>query len=225
MKRVGLLVVSVFLGCGSGSRDEQVGTTSTNNDEEADQALTQDSVPQNLYWVSPCADPCATSMDQPAKKGGTVYRGARPGQDAVRYLRDELGVRTIVDLEIMPYNTGPEDSHVATANKDPGAPEMNIVHYHMEAIFEPGDDDIDRILAVLKQAEEKQEAAYVHCALGRDRTGLIIALHRVLNDGWKAQDAYEEWYQHGFDQSWFTRWEFTPLFDYFVERAGPVKRH
>jgi hypothetical protein len=202
-----------------------VQSTAGADGEEADQALSASAVPKNLYRVSPCADPCPTSMDQPAPKGGTVYRGARPGLDAMRMLRDDLGVRTIIDLEIMPYNTDPEDSHAAAANEDRGAPRMSIVHYHMEAILEPHDDDIDRLLAVLKNAEAKKEAAYVHCALGRDRTGLVIALHRVLNDGWKAQDAYDEWYEHGFDQSWFTKLEFTPLFDYFVKRAGSVKRH
>lgn len=211
-------------GCGSSDAHESVQSTG-GADEESDQALSASDVPVNLYKVSPCEDPCASSMEQPATRGGTVYRGARPGLGAIRTLRDDLGVRTIIDLEIMPYNTGPEDSHVATANEDPGAPRMNIVHYHMEAVLEPHDDDIDPLLAVLKDAEANHEAAYVHCALGRDRTGLVIALHRVINDGWNAQDAYEEWYQHGFDQSWFLRWEFSPLFDYFVKRAGSVKRH
>ncbi len=226
MKRLVLLWAAVIglSACGASDPQEAVGDNGAAN-EEADQALTASAVPQNLYRVSPCADPCPSSMAQPVARGGTVYRGARPGLDAIRYLRDELGVRTIIDLEVMPYNTHPEDGHVATANRDQGAPHMSIVHYHMEAVTPPHDDDINPLLAVLKKASAKNGAAYVHCALGRDRTGLVIALHRVINDGWKAQDAYEEWHQHGFDQSWFTKFEFTALFDYFEDRVGSVKRH
>lgn len=226
MKRALFLLAALVGLSACGASDPQEPTGDTASGEEADQALSTSAVPQNLYRVSPCADPCATTMAQPAARGGTIYRGARPGLDAIRFLRDELGVRTIVDLEIMPFNTIPEDRHLTTANADHGAPRVSMVHYHMEAVTPPHDnDDIDRVLAVLKAAAAKKEAAYVHCALGRDRTGLVIALHRVLNEGWKAQDAYEEWHDHGFDQSFFTKLEFTALFNYFVERAGPVKRH
>ena len=219
------LAAVLLAGCGSGSDAQESVQSTAGADEESDQALSASAVPQNLFRVSPCADPCPSSMAQPAPRGGTVYRGARPGLDAIRMLRDELGVRTIIDLEIMPYNTIAEDRHVATANQDPGAPHVRIIHYHMEAILPPHDDDINPLLDALAQAESKKEAAYVHCALGRDRTGLLIALHRVHGDRWHAQDAYEEWYEHGFDQSAFTKWEFTPLFDYFERRAGAVKRH
>ncbi len=38
---------------------------------------------------------------------------------------------------------------------------------------------------------------YVHCEHGADRTGLLVALYRILYEGWSVRHAYEEWVRWG----------------------------
>jgi protein tyrosine/serine phosphatase len=37
----------------------------------------------------------------------------------------------------------------------------------------------------------------VHCAEGKDRTGIAIARFRVMQDGWTKEAAYDEWVRYG----------------------------
>ena len=49
---------------------------------------------------------------------------------------------------------------------------------------------------------------FVHCEHGQDRTGLVIAMHRVQNCGWQKQDAEAEMLEHGFHTLLFGLWRF-----------------
>ena len=42
-----------------------------------------------------------------------------------------------------------------------------------------------------------ENPAYIHCEHGADRTGLIIALYRIVYQRWDIRDAYREWVQYG----------------------------
>jgi protein tyrosine/serine phosphatase len=44
---------------------------------------------------------------------------------------------------------------------------------------------------------------YVHCRQGRDRTGLEIAMYRILVQGWTRQAAISELREHGYNWFWF----------------------
>ena len=38
----------------------------------------------------------------------------------------------------------------------------------------------------------ENQPVFVHCRLGQDRTGTIIACYRITHDGWNAADARKE---------------------------------
>jgi hypothetical protein len=42
-----------------------------------------------------------------------------------------------------------------------------------------------------------ESPAYIHCEHGADRTGLIIALYRIVYQRWNIQEAYREWVKFG----------------------------
>lgn len=74
------------------------------------------------------------------------------------------------------------------------------------------DSQINKILDLLD--EGKEHPVFVHCLKGNDRTGLVIGLHRVVNEGMAPGLAWEEMLQFDFH----TR--FRALTRYFESRTG-----
>lgn len=56
--------------------------------------------------------------------------------------------------------------------------------------------------------------AMIHCSHGQDRTGLAVAMHRVLIDGWTKEAAEKEMLDNGFHKElvglWFAWKQFKP---------------
>lgn len=58
---------------------------------------------------------------------------------------------------------------------------------------------------------------FIHCEHGRDRTGLVVALHRMQNRAWTVRAAHEEWVASGHD---IYSWPITGRLDaYFFQVA------
>jgi Protein tyrosine/serine phosphatase len=57
------------------------------------------------------------------------------------------------------------------------------------------DDDIIKALCAVTHA---QRPVLVHCRHGADRTGLIIALIRIIDEGWSVEDAKKEMLEGGY---------------------------
>jgi hypothetical protein len=67
----------------------------------------------------------------------------------------------------------------------------------------PAEKHVNRILLILRDG--RYHPIYVHCALGRDRTSLIVALYKVYFRGMSQQDAWQEMKYFGFKDSWTLR--------------------
>jgi hypothetical protein len=82
---------------------------------------------------------------------------------------------------------------------------IRVIHAPMSApggiFFEPNSAVIHQALKVLDN--HKYWPIYVHCWHGEDRTGLLIALHRVFNEGWEPARAYAEMLDKGFHRIFF----------------------
>lgn len=64
------------------------------------------------------------------------------------------------------------------------------------------DRTIEKVLQDIRRHHitGKRGAVYLHCSLGRDRTGLIVALYRVRYLGWSQQRAFRAMQQRQFNQ-------------------------
>jgi tyrosine-protein phosphatase SIW14 len=158
-----------------------------------------------------------TSPDQPPNfylvKTG-IYRGGHPDAGGLEYLKD-LGITTIIDLEIgdlIEATPGEIDAEIKGAE----ALGLNDIREPMSAfelaLSSSFDDRINDILAIL--ADPTQKPVYVHCAHGQDRTGLVIGLERVFNEGWTPAAAWNEMLERGFHV------EFLGLSTYFFRKTG-----
>jgi protein tyrosine/serine phosphatase len=143
-----------------------------------------------------------------------IYRGGHPDQGGLDYLQS-LGVTTIIDLEIgdfveaTPWSIDEEISEATAMG-------INDIREPMSAftlgISDSFDDEVTQALTIL--ADPAQKPVYVHCAHGQDRTGLIIGLERVVNEGWAPADAWQEMLAHGFHEG------FLGLDTYFFRKTG-----
>lgn len=126
-----------------------------------------------------------------------IYRGGIPDTEADFAELKRLGVKTIVNLETMSI-------HVDWSRGNAGKLGMRFVHAPLTPMFlKPQPRQVDAALAAL--GNPNLQPVFVHCYQGKDRTGMIVALHRVLSEGWSPSRAYEEWQSFGFDPNIFTR--------------------
>lgn len=144
----------------------------------------------------------------------TLYRGGHPDAAGMQYLAS-IGVRTIVDLEVADFIEA-TPSVIRSELADAAAAGIDVVRAPMSA-FEPAlstrfDRQMDEVLATL--ADPDRGPIYVHCRHGQDRTGLVIGLERVKNEGWAPADAYAEMLEIGFHPG------FLGLNHYFETKTG-----
>ncbi len=119
----------------------------------------------------------------------SLYRGGRPDEPGVQELA-KMGVKTIIDLE---------DDDQAVAAEQGWAQQSGLwfIHEPMNGLETPRDAEVDDILAKIN--DPSLQPVFVHCMQGRDRTGLIVALDRVVAMGWAPKDAHDEMMAHGFN--------------------------
>jgi tyrosine-protein phosphatase SIW14 len=134
----------------------------------------------------------------------TLYRGGRPDQAGVSKLA-AMGVRTIVDLE---------DDGDAVATERGWAASLGLEHRNapMNGQKTPNDAMVDELLALF--VDEQAGPVFVHCQEGVDRTGVIVGLYRVFDEGWAAADAYDEMKALGF------KTHLSALRDYYSVKTG-----
>jgi len=153
-----------------------------------------------------------------ARVGPGLYRGGRPrlGEGGIESL-GKLGVRQVIDLQggdlHAPSKSGWADWPSLILRLEPGeSPEM--IQREAEALRAIGAEMIsapfvsvdpitpaeaktlEQILERLTGASEAQPI-YVHCEHGKDRTGLVLALHRMRAFGWSAERAAAEMAEMG----------------------------
>ena len=115
----------------------------------------------------------------------TLFRGAQPTQKGFEGLA-KMGVDIVVDAR--GDRTHSEGKQVRRLG-------MKYVAIPWRCPF-PYDDVFVRFLKLLEENPGKK--VFVHCRLGDDRTGMMIASYRMAVEGWSASDAMLEMQQFGF---------------------------
>lgn len=122
----------------------------------------------------------AVTIKNFGKINDRIYRGGQPEGDEYRQLV-ALGIKTIVDLRL---------------DSEPGAKEaaeqagLRYINLPLEPKGYPKADAAQRFLSIVNN--EANGPYYVHCAGGRHRTGVMIAVYRMEVDKWDIEQAYKE---------------------------------
>lgn len=112
-----------------------------------------------------------------------LYRGGQPTDEGYRRLAD-LGVKTVVNLRTDEEVGLEETRHLVESLG------MRWVSLPMRAYGRPTDAQIDAFLQAV--GDPRQQPVYIHCRQGKDRTGTMVAVYRIVEDGWEPERAYRE---------------------------------
>ena len=120
-----------------------------------------------------------------AEVSPNLFRGGQPGADGLEALK-KMDVAIIVDMR------GGRSKHEEAAVHKLG---MRYVSIPWHCPF-PHDETFARFLRLIQ--ENRSKKVFVHCRLGDDRTGLAVAVYRMADDGWSAEEAMSEMKEFGF---------------------------
>lgn len=113
----------------------------------------------------------------------TLYRGGQPSAEGFQTLA-RMGIQIIVD-------TGRSKRDEALVKKLG----MRYIPLPWYCPF-PKDKVFDRFVELIRNNPGKK--IFVHCRLGDDRTGMMIAAYRMAQDGWTAKQAMQEMHEFGY---------------------------
>jgi protein tyrosine/serine phosphatase len=116
-----------------------------------------------------------------------LYRGGQPKEGGFQRLAG-LGIKTVVNLR-------DSDERAMAEEKEARAAGLRYFNVPLDNFGKPGDEKIDRALALINAPEN--QPVFVHCKRGSDRTGTVIAIYRISHDGWTSEQAKAEAKRYG----------------------------
>jgi protein-tyrosine phosphatase len=117
----------------------------------------------------------------------TLYRGGLLSGEGLKAIQ-KLGVKVVVDTHA--------DSKHERAEVESLGMKYVAIPWHCPW---PHDEVFAKFLKVVH--DNKGKKIFVHCRLGDDRTGMMVAAYRMAEEGWTADDAMTEMRSFGFTRS------------------------
>jgi protein tyrosine/serine phosphatase len=124
-----------------------------------------------------------------------IYRGAQPEPQGYITLR-KMGIRTVINLRSLHS----EKKAVEEAG-------MKSVEVPMKVFKDVNQETVRKVIAIM--ADPANQPVYIHCALGQDRTGAVVAAYRMEVDRWSLAEAEAEMQAFGFNDLWYELKEFV----------------
>jgi protein tyrosine/serine phosphatase len=109
-----------------------------------------------------------------------IYRGGQPKDGEYKELVS-LGIKTIIDLREDAENYARRSAEQAG---------LQYINIRLNAKRPPTEAESSQFLSAVN--DQANWPVFVHCAGGKHRTGVLIAVYRMEMDGWNARRAYEE---------------------------------
>lgn len=142
----------------------------------------------------------------------SIYRGAQPEMERFADLA-ALGIRTVLNLRSSQDGVERERRVVEGLG-------MRFVNIPLRGYRSPTDEAIGKALVELDEASRTKLPAFVHCKLGKDRTGTVIACYRIARQGWGNEDALREAKKLGMSPLQYRMQRYVRNFRPRVEEAG-----
>lgn len=112
-----------------------------------------------------------------------LYRCAQPTADGLK-AAEKLGIKTVISLRALHSDKDEVESTTLRTER------IRFNTWH------PEDEDVVRFLKLVSNTNNGPYL--IHCLHGADRTGTMIAIHRMAFEGWTKQEAIKEMTTGGF---------------------------
>ena len=133
-----------------------------------------------LNWAKKITDTKFTNL---YKVNDSIYRCEQPDSLTIKII-ESLGIKSILNLRLNYTDKDVID----------GLP-LNL--YNVEMIpYNFSDNEIVRAMRILEYAPKP---IIVHCWYGSDRTGVVIAMYRIIYQNWTKEDAILEMEEGGYE--------------------------
>ena len=142
---------------------------------------------------------------RPGRRGSGAA-GAQPQRGGLKKL-SELGIKTVINLRGASDDTRKEQAEAEASG-------MRYFNIPMSGLGRPSDEQMERALAVIDAKENWP--VFVHCQRGADRTGVVIAVYRILRNQWTAEQAIYEAKRFGLAGLQFRKKDY--ISDYYKRR-------
>ncbi len=119
-----------------------------------------------------------------------LYRSGQPTEEGMKNLK-KLGIKTIINLRPL-YSDSDKIKETGLRVE-----ELSVNAWHIE------DADVVRVLRIIRKRENGP--FLLHCSNGSDRAGVMVAMFRVVEQGWTKEEALQEMVNggYGFHRLWF----------------------
>ena len=173
------------------------------------------SAPRPSDWATPVE---AAGIPNLYRVSGSLYRSAQPTRDGfidlgegVHLVAGDAPIRTIVSLR-----TNHSDASLAASPSTVQLEHISVQSWHLE------DEDVVRFLRIA--TDPVRQPVLVHCRRGADRTGAMVAIYRVVVEGWTKADAIGEMTRggYGFSPVWQNLVRYVEELDVEAIRAQVV---
>lgn len=141
-----------------------------------------------------------------------LYRSEQLESEDIQLLQ-RLGIDTIINLRFFDRDDNQENfgANLGTAvgvtaaklGAD-GVGEVGSAHYPLAFVNQPllawwiKPKQLAQILHRIAEEQQRGNKVLVHCYHGADRTGVTIAMYRIIRQGWRIEDAKAEMINGGF---------------------------
>jgi protein tyrosine/serine phosphatase len=134
----------------------------------------QEPVPRNERWALPITLVGVPNLHQITP---TLYRREQPTRLGFRNL-EKLGIRTVINLRA--FNSDDDEVRGTSLRTE----RVRILTWNI---------DDEHVIDVMRMLRNRENGPFlIHCQHGADRTGLMSAMYRVLEQGWTPDEALEE---------------------------------
>lgn len=123
------------------------------------------------------------------KVSPAIFRGSQPLPEGYITLK-KMGIKTVINLR-----TSKNEKKVVESTG------MRSIEIPMNVLSDVNVETVNRIIEIM--ADPINQPVYIHCKLGQDRTGVVVAAYRMKVDGWSLSEAEAEMQAFGFNDLWY----------------------
>lgn len=139
---------------------------------------------------------------------GVLYRSGQPGGDALRVLLRRYAIRTVVNLRSPgKLRSDPLARQEVAFARDHGIDFINLPYGDPSPKVQ-----VEKFLAIV--GDSASHPVLIHCAVGKERSGVMVAAWRMRTQGWSFDEAFAEMKSFGFNP------DEKPNMRRFVERIA-----